>query len=80
MKHKARLFTHGETQKLGLKYWETYAQVINWISVRSILAIASIQGLTSRPTEFLIDFFQDNRNVDVFMKLPLQMWVDDNRG
>ena len=38
MKRNARLFTHGVIQQCGAKYWETYATVLNWISVRSLLA------------------------------------------
>ena len=33
-KHKARLNAHGGMQHWGINYWETYAPVVNWISVR----------------------------------------------
>ena len=42
MKHKYMLCVHGEIQKWGVKYWENYAPVLNWISVRSLLDIESI--------------------------------------
>ena len=32
-KHKARLCAHGGMQQWGVNYWETYALVVNWISV-----------------------------------------------
>ena len=32
-KHKAHLCTHGVMQQFGVNYWETYAPVVNWISV-----------------------------------------------
>ena len=46
-KHKARLCVHGGMQTWGQNYWETYTPVVNWASVRLILAIAKIHGLSS---------------------------------
>ena len=48
MKHKAILFAHGGIQKWGVNYWETYAQVLNWICVRLLLDILSIHELPRR--------------------------------
>ena len=48
MKHKARVYTHGGMQQWGVNYWENYDPVVNWISLRSLLAIASIHELTRR--------------------------------
>ena len=39
LKHKARLCAHGGMQKWGINYWDTYAPVVNWISVRTLLSI-----------------------------------------
>ena len=33
IKHKARLYANGGMQKLGVKYWDTHALVVNWISI-----------------------------------------------
>ena len=44
-KHKARLCAHGGMQTWGQNYWETYAPVVNWASVRILLAVAKIHGL-----------------------------------
>ncbi len=38
LKHKARLCAHCGMQTWGEKYWETYAPVVNWLSVRMMLA------------------------------------------
>ena len=47
-KHKARLCAHGGMQQWGVNYWETYAPVVNWISVRFLLILSEIVGLKSR--------------------------------
>ena len=33
-KYKSRLCAHGGMQQWGVDYWETYAPVVNWLSVR----------------------------------------------
>jgi len=80
MKHKARLCAHGGQQQWGVNYWETYAPVVNWISVRALLAIASIHKLPSRSIDFVLAFPQADLDVDVFMELPIGMDVDGNRS
>ena len=47
MKHKSRLYEHGVMQQWGVNYWVTYSPVLNWIIVRSLLAIASIHEFPS---------------------------------
>ena len=79
MKHKARLFTHGVIQIWGIKYWETYSPVGNWISVRSLLAIPSTHEFPSRSIDFVISFTQSDIYMDVLMDLSLLMVVDGNR-
>ena len=39
-KHKARLCAHGGMQQWGVHYWETFAPVVNWLSVRLVLVLA----------------------------------------
>ena len=33
LKHKARLCCHGRMQVFGENYWDTYAPVVNWMSI-----------------------------------------------
>ena len=53
--------------------------MVNWISVRSLLAIAITHKLPSRSIDFVLDFTESELDVDVFMKLPLGMGVYGNR-
>jgi hypothetical protein len=43
-KHKVQFCAHGGMQTWGQNYWETYAPVVNWSSVRILLAIAKIMA------------------------------------
>ena len=58
-------------QKWGINYWETYAPVVNWISVRALLAITKIHKLRSRSIAFVIVFPQANLDVNTYMELPI---------
>ena len=54
--------------------------MVNWISLRLLLAIESIHTFPSRLINFELAFTQDNLSVDFFMDIPLGMVVDGNRG
>ena len=55
-KHKARLCAHGGQQQWGVNYWETYALVVNWISVWFLLVISELAGLKTQVLNFVLAF------------------------
>ncbi|MCP4479271.1 MAG: hypothetical protein GY818_14390 [Planctomycetaceae bacterium] len=75
-KHKARLCAHGGMQQWGINYWETYAPVVNWISVRFLLILAQLLGLETQAIDFVLAFPQADLDVPVFMELPAGMIVN----
>jgi hypothetical protein len=79
-KHKARLCAHGGMQQWGVNYWETYAPVVNWISVRFLLILSKIVGLESRAIDFVLAFPQAELDVPVYMELPIGMEVKGDAG
>ena len=70
MKHKARLNAHGGMQRWGVDYWETYAPVVNWISVRLLMVLSLIYNLETKSIDFVLAFPQLTLERDVFMDLP----------
>ena len=70
LKHKARLCAHGGMQTWGENYWETYAPVVNWLSVRTLLTLSLIQNLETRSIDFVLAFPQAELDIDVYMELP----------
>ena len=62
-------------QQWGVNYWETYAPVVNWISVRFLLTLSEIVGLESRTIDFVLAFPQAELDVPVYMELPIGMDV-----
>jgi hypothetical protein len=75
-KHKARLCAHGGMQQWGVNYWETYAPVVNWISVRFLLIISEIIGLETKTLNFVLAFPQADLDTPVFMEIPIGIAVD----
>ena len=47
-KHKSRLCAHGGQPQWGINYWETYAPVVNWVSVRFLIIISQLTGLETQ--------------------------------
>ena len=76
-KHKARLNAHGGMQTWGVDYWETYAPVVNWLSVRTLMTLSIIHDLESRSIDFVQAFPQADLDVPVWMELP---WGFDRNG
>ena len=70
LKHKARLCAHGGQQQWGINYWETYAPVANWASVRLLLALSHLHGLESRSIDFVLAFPQAVLETEVYMEIP----------
>ena len=68
-KHTAQLYAHGGQQQWGVNYWETYAPVVNWISVRFLLIISELAGLETQALDFVLAFPQADLDVTVYMKL-----------
>ena len=79
-KHKARLCAHGRMQQWGVNYWETYAQVVNWISVWTLLTIAVMNDLPTTAIDFVLAFPQarlKQQEERIFMELPFGMQLQN---
>ena len=79
-KHKARLCAHSGMQQWGVNYWETYAPVVNWISVQFLLILSELAGLESRKIDFVLASPQADLDVPVYMELPIGMEVSGSEG
>ena len=50
-KFRARLCCHGVQQQWGLNYWDTYAHVVLWSSIRILLTIAKLHNLHTKSVD-----------------------------
>lgn len=69
-KWKARLNIHGGKQQKGINFWETYAPVATWSSIRVILNIAAINGWETWQLDFVLAYPQAPVETDLYMELP----------
>jgi Reverse transcriptase (RNA-dependent DNA polymerase) len=69
-KWKARLNVHGGKQIKGLEYWETYAPVASWSSIRLIMYIAVLNKWPTMQLDFVLAFLQAPAETDIFMQIP----------
>lgn len=74
-KHKARLCAHGGMQIHGENYWDTYAPVVQWISIRMMLTLFIIHELYTTSIDFTLAFPQAKTDVTIFMEIPLSCTV-----
>lgn len=72
-KWKARLNIHGGQQEIGENFYETYAPVVNWFTVRIIMLLAILNKWHTRRVDFVLAFPQAEieDGVELYMKLPL---------
>ena len=68
-KYKARICAHGGMQDKGINYWETYAPVVQWMSVGIMLTLAAIKNLHTKSIDFILAYPQVDLDVDIYMEL-----------
>ena len=68
-KWKARLNVHGGQQVHGVHYWDTYAPVLTWQTVRLFLILSLILGWQSRQLDFVMAYPQAPAEMPLYMCL-----------
>jgi hypothetical protein len=69
-KWKARLNVHGGKQIEGVNYWETYAPVATWSSIRLIMTMAALNNWSTKQLDFVLAFPQAPVETDIYMEIP----------
>ena len=69
-KRKARLNLHGGKQEHGVNYWETYAPVVGWSTIRLFLISMILNKWTSKQVDFVLAFPQADIECDMYMDIP----------
>jgi len=75
-----RLNAHGGQQELSINYWETYAPVVMWTTIRLTIMLATIKGWYSRELDFVLAYLQAEVDGDIYMKLPKGFEILDKHG
>jgi hypothetical protein len=77
VKHKCRICADGSQQRYGIDYWDTYSPVVQWSTVRLIMILAAVLGLSSRQVDYTQAFPQAPLDDDVYMRIP-DGWAYDH--
>jgi hypothetical protein len=70
LKWKARINVHGGRQQQGINYWETYAPVVNWTTVRLTFILSLLKGFHTKQVDFVQAFTQAPLDCPIYMEIP----------
>ena len=79
-KHKARLCCHGGQQEWGINFWDTYAPVVAWSSVRILLTISKLHNLSTKSVDFVQAYPQALVKSVIFLKTPPGVQLSNDGG
>ena len=70
VKRRGRCVVKGFTQKLGEHYWESFAAVVRYESVRMLLALTAAKGLKIRLVDVVGAFLNAKPQGENFLEIP----------
>ena len=70
IEYKARLCCHGGQQQWGINYWDTYAPVVSWSSIRILMTLAELHNFHTKSADFVQAFPQAKVKSTIFLKTP----------
>jgi Reverse transcriptase (RNA-dependent DNA polymerase) len=77
-KHKARLNVHGGQQQYGKDYWETFAPVVTWASIRLLLVLTLMYGWYTTQIDFVLAYPQADIECELYMKIPKDFSINQH--
>ena len=79
-KHKARLCCHEGQQQHGINYWDTYAPVVSWSSVRILMTIAKLHNLHTKSLDFVQAYPQAKIKTPIYLYNPAGVVLNNTKG
>jgi hypothetical protein len=69
-RYKARFCARGDLQKEGIDFFETYAPVVQWSTIRLLLSTVLTEKWTTRQVDYTNAFAQAELNEEVYVEFP----------
>ena len=69
-KLKARFCVRGDKQIQDIDYFETFAPVVNWNTVRLLLILSIVMGLQTKQVDYTAAFVHAPLDEDVYVEMP----------
>ena len=67
---KARFCARGDLQREGIDFFDTYAPVVQWSSIRLLLSIVLTEGWATRQVDYTNAFAQADLSEEVYVEYP----------
>ena len=80
LKFKARYCVRGDLQREGVDYFETYAPVVQWSTVRLLLTLILSNNWTTKQVDYTNAFAQAELNEEVYIEPPRGFVRKDKRN
>ena len=68
-KLKARLCVQGDQQIEGVDFFDTYAPIVAWSTVRLLLILSVMMGLVTKQVDYTLAFIQSDLNEDIYIRM-----------
>ena len=68
MKYKARYCVRGDKQKARIDYFDTYAPVVQWSTIRKLLTMVLSKGYCTRQVDYTNAFAQVDIKEEVYVE------------
>ena len=69
-RYKARFCARGDLQKEGVDFFETYAPVVQWSTIRLLLTTVLTEGWVTRQVDYTNAFVQAELREEVYVEYP----------
>jgi hypothetical protein len=69
-RYKARFCARGDMQTEGVDFFETYAPVVQWSTIRLLLSTVLTEGWTTRQVDYTNAFAQAELHEEVYVECP----------
>jgi hypothetical protein len=69
-RHKARVVVRGFEQQYGIDYWETFASVVRYDTLRALLAKAAVEDLEIDQMDVDTAFLNPDCEEEIYMQVP----------
>ena len=70
LKYKSRICVDGSQQRHGRDFWEVYAPVVSWPTIRLMLLLSSLLDLRQRQVDYTQAFPQAPLEDPVYIRVP----------
>jgi hypothetical protein len=78
-KHRYRICPNEGQQIEGINFWETYAPVVSWRTVRLTLILSLLSGLKSRQVDYVSAYTQAPLDCELFLNIPPSFTIHDGK-